>query len=235
MKKLLVSMAVVGALLALGRDAAADVKLELGIDLSPTLLQDPAFEAFSSDDLRSDRFGGDLRLQVASLGNNIKLLPVVGYRVSLDEGDPFYQMETVLQTHEAFAGLRFRGWFKPWLGAFIQVTGGACWAVVEGGIETWEGEGAREDYSAEAVTWTVEGLLGVEFRLSPAFLARRGVTRFNFGGEIGVGYNRKGEMEVTPKLEGGDENSLPVRQTEPWGAVNLSGWVAQVGITLSFF
>lgn len=235
MKRTIVFLAAAVVISVISPVASADAHLELGLDVSPTLVQDPAFEAFSSSDLRSDRFGADLRVEVASFWRNIKLLPVIGYRISLDDGSPYDQFDTALQTHDLFAGLRFRGWFKPWMAAFLQVTGGACWARMEADISDINGGMGLDEYRARDVTWTVEGLVGLEFRLSPAFLARRGITRFNFGGEIGGGYLRRGEMQIDPELGGGDEHSLPVEQIEPWGDVNLSGWVVQIGLTLSFF
>jgi len=227
--------ALAAAAICLSSPAQARTHLELGLELSPTMVQDPAFEAFSEDDLRAVSFGFDARVEVASLWRNAKLLPVIGYRVALDEGAPYGVLDTSLTTHDLFAGLRLRGWLKPALGVFLQVTGGACWIRAEGSLTEYLGDGSRTSYDGDDVTWSVGGLAGLEFRLSPAMLERRGVRRFNFGGEIGGGYLRRGEVEIDPSLGGGDENSLPVGQTESWGALNLSGWVFQIGVTLSFF
>ena len=230
------SMTIIGlALLAFSPGAQADTHLEIGLAATPTVVQDPAREAFSETNLSMGRFGGDIRLEVASFWKNIHLLPFIGYRGAKDEGYPFGMIETSLKTHDFLAGFRFRGWFQPWLGVFLEASGGLLLAHMTGDIWIDEGTGERSRYKDDQMTWSAGGLAGMEFRLSPAMLTRRGVTKFNFGGEIGAGYTRRGDIEFSPELTGGDEHSLPVESTAEWGEINLSGWVIQIGLTFSFF
>ncbi len=223
------------ALLAVSPGALADTHLEIGLAATPTVVQDPALEAYSEKDLRMGRFGADIRLEVASFWRDIHLLPFIGYRGAVDDGDPFGMMETGLKTHDFFAGFRFRGWFQPWLGFFLEASGGLLLARMTGDIWSAEGTGAKSRYEDDQLTWSAGGLAGMELRLSPAMLTRRGVTKFNFGGEIGAGYVRRGDISFSPELTGGDEYSLPVESTADWGEINLSGWFIQVGLTFSFF
>jgi hypothetical protein len=230
------AMTIIGlALLLVSPNAQADIHLEIGVAATPTVVQGPALEAFSEKDLRMGRFGGDIRLEVASFWRDIHLLPFIGYRGATDEGYPFGMVETGLNTHDFLAGFRFRGWFQPWLGFFLEASGGLLLARMTGDIWIDEGTGARSRYEDDQKTWSAGGLLGMELRLSPTMLARRGVTKFNFGGEIGAGYIRRGDISFSPELVGGDEHSLPVESTTDWGEINLSGWVVQVGLTFSFF
>lgn len=231
-----IAMTMIGlALLAVSPRVQADTHMEIGVAATPTVVQDPALEAYSETDLRMGRFGGDIRLEVASFWRDIHLLPFIGYRGALDEGYPFGMIETGLKTHDFFAGFRLRGWFQPWLGVFVEASGGLLLARMTGDISIDEGTGARSRYEDDQLTWSAGGLLGMELRLSPAMLTRRGVTKFNFGGEIGAGYVRRGDIEFSPELSGGDEHSLPVESTADWGDINLSGWVVQIGLTFSFF
>lgn len=236
--RLLLALAAAAALATVGGAAAARQHLELGLALTPTMFHDPAYEAFSTSDLAVTRFGGDLRFEVATIAGHVRLVPLIGYRYSWDEGSPYDTLETRIATNDFLAGLRLRGWIGNWFGVFLEGHAGLLWARVTGdvdvGYDTYDYAGARERYRDDVLTWTAGGLAGIEFRLSPAMLNRRGVERFNFGAELGVGYIGRGDLEIEPSLEGGDEHALPVGQTADWGTLDLSGWMIQLGVTFSF-
>jgi hypothetical protein len=210
--------------------------LEVAAGVTPTFVQDPAYEAFSKDDLRAERMGGDLRLEVAKLGH-FRLVPYVAYRGAWDDGSPYGVVDTRFAAHDFAGGLRLRTWFLSWLGAFAQVEGGVTYVRMDGDLNGMDaaGPGARTEYSDKAATWLAGGLLGVELRLPPALFKRHGVDWLDFGVELGGGYLRRGEIDLQPSLGGGDDNSLPVEDTADWGKVNLSGWTFQVMFTVSLF
>ncbi len=220
--------------LAIAAPAAAG-QLELALALNPTMIQDPAYEAFSDPDLSVTRAGLDLRYEFADLGRSLRLAALVGYRYSRDDGNPLHVLDTQLRTHDFLAGLRLRAWLSSWAGLFAEVHGGLLWADMNADIEDeWYGEGARDHYEDDRLTWQAGGLAGAELRISPAFLVRRHVRRVGFGAEIGAGYLRRGELEFTPTLEGGDDLSLPTADPVSWGTVNLSGWYIQVAAVINF-
>jgi hypothetical protein len=212
------------------------VHLEVAAGVTPTFVHDPGYEALSRDDLRAERFGGDLRVEVAKFGH-FRLAPYLSYRGAIDEGEPYGVVDTRLDAHDFAAGLRLRTWFLSWLGAFLQAEGGITYARVGGELIGMEGvgPGVPTEYSDKAATWLAGGMLGVELRLPPAVFKRRNVDWLGFGLEIGGGYLRRGEIDVAPTLAGGDENSLATAGTEGWGSVNLSGWTVQVMLTVSLF
>jgi len=236
--KAIITLAIVAVASTVGARAEARQHLELGLGVTPTMFHDPAYEAFSSSDLAVTRFGGDIRYEVATIAGHVRLVPLIGYRYCWDEGYPFDTLSTRLVTNDFLAGLRLRGWIGNWFGVFLEGHGGLLWARLRGevdvGYDTYAYEGARDEYADDQLTWTAGGLAGIEFRLSPAMLSRRGVERFSFGAELGAGYIGRGDIEFEPTLEGGDEHSLPVGQASSWGSVDLSGWMIQVGVTFSF-
>jgi hypothetical protein len=234
----LAAAALAAAVVVGATGAAADKHLEVGLALTPTIFHDQGYEAFSASDLAVTRFGADLRFEVATVAGHVRLVPLIAYRYSFDEGSPYDTLETRIKTNDFLAGLRLRGWIGDWFGVFLEGHAGLVWARVRGdvdvGYDSYDYVGARERYTDEALTWSAGGLAGIEFRLSPAMLTRRGVERFNFGAELGVGYIGRGDLEIEPTLEGGDEHSLPVAQTADWGTLDLSGWMIQIGVTFSF-
>jgi len=116
------------------------------------------------------------------------------------------------------------------------VHGGLLLAYMQGkNSDYYVNDGKSSSFSANDKTWFAGGLLGVEFRLSPKMLNRRHVNRFNFGGWIGVGYNRRGNISFTPTADGGDKYTLDIRQSTDWGTINLSGFIIKTGLTVSFF
>jgi len=239
MKRMTFTMIAALALLLFGGAASADVKLELGLQVAPTELQDRGYEAVSSDDLSLLRAGGDIRLDIGSSAG-LRFAPFVGYRFGVDEGDPYYVLDTRIVASDFLAGLRVRGWMLSWLGLFGEVQGGLLWVRLRAEVDEYGGyaydpaTGAREKYEDDEVTWTVGGLAGLEARISPRWLKKRGVTWFDFGAELGAGYLRRGAVAFKPDLVGGDEHSLPVGQTADWGDVNLSGWFVQLGVNFTF-
>ncbi|MBN2802900.1 MAG: hypothetical protein JXR91_07385, partial [Deltaproteobacteria bacterium] len=83
--------------------------------------------------------------------------------------------------------------------------------------------------------WNAGAGIGLEFRISPERLKRKGMTKFNFGGEIGVGFIKRGTAEFKPKLSGGDEYSIKDINTASFGTFNASGVTMDMGLILSFF
>jgi hypothetical protein len=237
----LTALAAAALCAASAASAGADgTHLELSAGLSPTFVQDPAYEALSEDDLRAERLGADLRVEVARFGY-FRLVPFLSYRGAGDRGSPYQILDTRLLAHDFAAGLRLRTWFRSWIGMFLEVEGGVTYLKLEGNLdeddEFDDGSGprARDEYSDEAATWLVGGLLGLELRLPPSIFRRRGIDWLDFGIEIGGGYLRRGEAELAPALGGGDENSLALAAPAGWGKVDLSGWVVQVMFTVSLF
>jgi hypothetical protein len=238
MKRLTITTLIVAAALSLAAtEAGADVKLEVGLQVTPTELQDVGYEAVSSDDLSLTRAGGDLRLDLGSV-SGVHFVPLIGYRVGVDEGNPYYMLDTRLVTNDFVAGLRVRGWLLSWLGVFVEAHGGLFWArlgaEVDDDYSYYQAAGVRERYEDDEFTWTAGGLGGVEVRISPRWLEKRGVTWFDFGAELGAGYIRRGAVAFRPELVGGDEHSLPVGQTADWGDLDMSGWFVQLGLTFTF-
>jgi hypothetical protein len=235
MKRRLSSSAALVALLTAATPALAEsdgTHLEIAGAVTPTFVQDPAYEAFSGADLRAERAGVDVRAQVAELGT-IALVPFLSYRGAGDDGDPYGVLKTHLGAHDFTAGLRLRAWFRPWLGAFVQAEGGLTYARVHGRL--YDSDSAREEYSDDATTWCAGGLLGIELRLPPSLFEKQEIDWLDFGIEVGGGYLRRGEIDVSPALGGGDANSLPVADTADLGGLNLSGWTVQVALTVSLF
>jgi hypothetical protein len=236
-----IGILVVGSLLLIASPAAADTLLELGLGFTPTVVGDAGYEAVSEDDLAALRAGADIRFDVIKLGRGLHLLPLIGYRIGVDEGQPYYIMDTSIVTNDFVAGLRFRAWLLSWFGLFAEAHGGLLWARLRGdvdrdddGYDYAEQAGARDEYLDDQLTWTVGALGGVEVRIAPRWLERRGITWFDVGAEVGAGYIWRGALEFEPELSGGDEHSLAVGQTADWGDLNLSGWFFQIGVTFSF-
>ena len=235
MKRLLLCTAASLALClgpAAARADADGAHLEVAAGVTPTFIQDPGYEAFSSSDLRAERAGADLRVQVAEFGT-VALVPLISYRGVSEGGDPRGVMKTHLGVHDVTAGLRLRAWFQPWLGAFVQAEGGLTYARMRG--ELTDTSSARGDYSDDATTWCAGGLLGVELRLPPSLFERQKIEWLDFGLEVAGGYLRRGEIDLEPSLGGGDDNSLPLADTADFGGLNLSGWTVQVAFTISLF
>lgn len=225
------------SLAALAAQAKTDgTHLEIAAGVAPTFVQDPAYEAFSSDDLRASRVGGDLRVE-ALTSKIVRLVPFVGYRFAMDAGSPHGIMDTTLAAHDFAAGLRLRAWFRSWFGAFLQLEGGLTYLKMEGELLDMEaaGPGVRTTYADDETTWLAGGLVGLEFRLPPRLLAKRHVDWLGFGFEIAGGYLRRGDVRFEPTLGGGDEHSLAVSSAPDLGEINLSGWVVQIAFTVSLF
>jgi len=237
--KRIAALAACAALWLASVAAAADADgthLEIAAGLSPTFVQDPAYEAFSADDLRAARVGGDLRVEALTT-KIVRLVPFVGYRFAADAGSPHQIMDTELAAHDFAAGLRLRAWFRSWIGAFLEVGGGLTYLEMDGDLLGTEGvgPGVRTTYADAETTWLLSGLLGLELRLPPRVLAKRDVDWLGFGLEIAGGYLRRGDVRFEPRPGGGDEHSLAISAAPDLGAINLSGWVVQVAFTVSLF
>lgn len=225
------------ALTTMGTTASAE-RLELGLAFTPTVLQDESYEAFSNENLSILRMGADIRVEVADL-KGFRFMPFVGYRFGTDSGEPFYVLNTELNTHDFAAGLRVHRELLPWLGVFAEASGGLLVAGMTGSPvyqhSLYYGElNTRQDYKDRQITWIAQGLAGVELHLPKDWLKSRGVNWFGFGIEVAGGYAGRGDLEFKPSLEQGGDNAIDAK-TLPWGTVNLSGWMVQVGASFKFF
>ena len=228
--------AAAGRVLALASHRAeADEHIELALGVNPTVLQDEAYEAFSGTDLAYTRFGADARFEVVDLGKGIRLVPLIAYRFGYDNGGLYDFLDNRIKMHDFLVGLRLRGWFVSWFGVFVEAQGGLFWAQTQMTIESGTtGTASRDRYHDSSLTWCAGGLGGLEFRLSPRWLARRGVRRFGFGVELGAGYLRRGDLEMEPRVAGADEHAIPLAQGPSFGSLNLSGWSVQAAVSFSF-
>ncbi|MCP4679430.1 MAG: hypothetical protein GY854_28865 [Deltaproteobacteria bacterium] len=230
-------MTIFAATLFLANPALAE-RLELGFALTPTVMQDVGYEAFSSSDLRALRLGIDIRSEVASLGG-FKIIPLIGYRAAFDSGSPYNVIDTDLALHDLYGGLRVRKGITSWFGAFLEFSGGILFADL-GGAQSEEDAfeygdlGARQSYDDLKYTWSAAGLAGLEFQLPKSWLRSRGVKWVGFGAELAGGYVRRGDIEFEPSIESGGDNAMDA-ETRPWGQVNLSGWMIQVAASFRFF
>jgi len=236
MKRFIV-LIVLFSLLTIGGHASAE-RLEVNFAVTPTMLQDTGYEAFSQDDLNAFRAGMDLRSEIVSFGG-FKLIPVVGYRFATDTGSPYNIVNTELFCHDFAAGLRLRKGILSWLSVFVEAKGGLFLAKMDASQTEdytvhYSDLGSRKGYKDTQYTWLAEGIAGVELQISKSWLRSRGVHKFGFGGEFGAGYIRRGDISFKPEIEGGIDNAIKA-ETRPWGEVNLSGWLIQVGVAFKFF
>ncbi len=234
MKRLCCFFSLVAALL-LNLNSAAAEPLEVNMALTPTVLQDAAYEAFSEDDLSALRMGVDLRFEVANL-DGFKLLPLLGWRIATDEGYPYQASNTELLLNDLFLGLRVRKGILSWLGVFVEAQGGLTWVDIEAKSDM-EMHGAlaqRQDYKDSQLTWAAGGHAGIELQIPKSWLRKRNVKKFNFGGELSAGYIRRGDIDFHPKLEQGPQNAIQAN-TQPWGNLNTSGWTIQIAANFRFF
>lgn len=216
---------------------AAKPHIELGLNITTTTVLDNRYEFFSSDYLVQDTYGFDVRVEVLEIKKILHLLPIISYRYGSSYGSPMLvgdYMDTILESHDLEVGLRMRGWLLPWLGAFAQLHTGVTHLNMSGELSNSDNPGMRTTYECTKNKWNIGGLAGVEFRISPKVLKRANINRFNFGGEIGVGFLKRAKTNFNPELTGGDENSLDSVQTVDFGHIDFSGVVFQTGMTLSF-
>jgi hypothetical protein len=238
--KQLVAFVVLSAVNLLSVSARSE-RLEFGIAASPTWLYDSSYEAFSEKDMYVTRFGVDIRSEVADL-SGFAFAPLVGYRFGRDMGYITWDIDTYLRTHDVFAGLRVKRELIPWLSVFAEIEAGAVIAVMDAAMNTdrninmysAEDLNPSDEYEETKTTWSVGALVGLETHLSRRRLAARGNSWFCFGGEIAVGYLRRGDLTFDPSLRGGGDNAIAAETLGKWGDVNLSGLVLQVGASLYF-
>ncbi len=214
--------------------------LEVSGAVTPSFVQDKSYEAFSSDRLSLVRVGADVRAGVGQV-DGFEFLPLLSYRYGSDEGKVRLALDNDLVTHDILLGLRVRKGLLTWLSVFAEVSGGLLLAEIDSRITTSDGVdytgggSSGSSYHDQENTWTVGGLAGVELHLSKPWLESRGVDGFNFGGEVGIGYTRRGDLSIRPSLEGRDKNAIPLADEPSWGDVNLSCWFIQIGIEFRFF
>jgi len=235
MRQLILLVSLSTCIFLFANSSFANTHLELGLTANTVIVHDEAYEAFSPDKLTMNRYGLDLRVEVFEFAKRFHLLPVIGYRFSQDTGNPYNIIDTKIQTHDFDAGIRLRAWITPWLGGFAQVTGGLMLTQMTGTIESDGQTSMKTEYSDSQTSWALSGLLGAEVRFSPLLLEKIEIRKFNLGAEISAGYVRRGNVKFSPTVDGGDKHSLDIVQTADLGSLNLSGWVIQFGITLSFF
>ncbi|MBN2719401.1 MAG: hypothetical protein JXX14_26355 [Deltaproteobacteria bacterium] len=217
--------------------AMADRHLEAGGYLSSNTVLDDSFAFFTQHKMVLNQWGVDLRAEVLDVKDTLHLLPLISYRYATSDGSPYIggsEMGTTLNAHEVDAGLRGRVWFLPWMGGFAQLQTGITHVQMKGEIDNHGQTGMYNRYSGNTNEWNLGATMGVEFRISPWQMERMGIKRFNFGGEIGVGFVKRTAANFTPTLEGGDDLSLPSVQTVDFGNLDLTGVVFQLGMTISF-
>jgi hypothetical protein len=239
MKRLLATVSLCAMLISGIAPANADQRLELSLALTPTFASDERYEAFSEDDLSLFRVGADVRFLVANIGG-FKFIPFLSYRYARDGGEPFYIIDTDLDTHDFAAGLRVSKNLLSFLGVFAEASGGVLLADMSGSLldryvgNYYDYDGSPQDYNDRQWTWMAQGLAGLEFSIPEKWLKSRGVNKFGFGVELAFGYTGRGKVDFEPKLEEASEYQIETRTT-PWGKVSLSGWTTQVAATFKFF
>ena len=232
MKRMKLSIITAAALTMASLQAGAE-PLEIGLALTPTFVQDDAYEAFSEGDLAATRFGLDLRSEILHI-RGFRIVPFVAYRTAFDDGNPYGVVKTEVAMRDFLAGIRVRKGLATWLFVFAEASGGLLWVDMSGKGQS-NSLDVKERYWDDQTTWSVGGLAGLETRISRNWLRSRGVRWFNFGVELGAGYVRRGDMTFDPELESGEEYDLPTESSGSWGEVNLSGWLIQIGACFKFF
>ena len=228
---------VFAAISMFGMSASADKHLEVGGYLTTTTVLDDSFEFFTTDYMVLDQWGLDIRAEVTEIKETLHLLPFVSYRYTSTNGSPmltYEPMDTALTMHDLDAGLRGRVWFLPWLGAYTQLYTGLSHVAMRGNISDDGESGMLNEYRDKRTVWNIGAGLGLEVRISPWRLERSNIRRFNFGGELGVGFIKRNEVAFSPTLEGGDDLSLTNVETVDFGNVDLSGVIFQMGLTIRF-
>lgn len=226
-------------LLTTGLGTASAERLELGVALTPTFIQDEHYEAFSDDDLNAFRIGADVRVVAANFGG-FKLIPFLSYRFAEDGGEPYYLIETDLKTHDFSAGLRVSKSLTTFMAVYGEVSGGLLLADMKGSLMSryydgyFDSGSSRDEYQDLQWTWMAGGMAGLEFFIPEKWLEKRGVRKFGFGMEIAFGYTASGDIDFEPKLKEKDEYQIDTR-TFPWGSVNMSGFTTQIAATFKFF
>jgi hypothetical protein len=219
--------------------ARADRHLELTLDVTPTAVLDDSFEFFASSRLAMDSYGADVRFEVADVKDALHILPFISYRYARESGYPEFAdngaMNTDIRVRDLTGGVRLRGWFLPWLGAFGQASAGATFIDMRGELDQLGNEGMKDTYAAKKTKWNLGASFGAEFRISPNYLKRKKIRNFNVGGEIGFGFIKRGRTNFKPSLSGGDEYSIEADRTVNFGDFDLSGITFNLGLTFSFF
>jgi hypothetical protein len=205
--------------------------IEASAAISPVIVGDPAFGVFQSDEPLEMRIGADLRIRAVSFAG-FDFLPLVAYRFGSSDGDAATDSDTHLAIHDLTAGFRLRRSLTSYFAFFAELHGGLAFVRMETTQQNAPSERATHRDSDK--TWEVGGGLGLAFGPSVAWLESRGVKKFSFAGELSGGYLARGPSTFAPKLEAGDEFSLPTTPATVWGNLDTSGWYAQMAISIRF-
>lgn len=230
-------------LITLVAGIASAERLEVGLFLDPSWVHNDRFEAFADGSSSMFRFGLDLRSEVGDV-KGLKFLPLLGYRYGSAYGYVGSMVDLDLQMHDFFLGLRVRKGLLSWLAIYAEAKGGVLLTSMDGWLNSeygvYYGYGydvleSRDHYTDREVTWSAGIAAGLEMMISRSWLRSRGVRRFTFGGELGFGYLRRGDIEVDPTLEPGGEDALGGETLGAWGELNASALVLHFGLSFYFF
>jgi hypothetical protein len=218
--------------------AAAEPRLELGMAVAPVFISDESWEFFDNDFSPLTQFNLDLRVRAFTIANTVSLLPFVSWRIGGSDGRVFIdasRMKTDIQVNDLFGGLRVKGWFKPWIGAFAQVGLGASFIKMSADIPLTENSYGDYRYEDDKAKFFLSGLMGAELRVSPAVLEKHGVKRFNFGGEFAMGLIKRSGTVFKASATGADDQAIVPDNEINFGSINLTGFALQFGLNLYFF
>ncbi len=231
-------LVLLAAMISSAAAAAHAERLELGLAMTSTWIHDESYEAFSTNNFHTGRFGADIRTEVANL-KGFRIIPFLGYRFAFDTGNPYWSLDTTLKSHDFMLGLRVRKGIFSWMAAFAELQGGALLYTMDAELESpgiyFSDLAPLYRYADRSVTWSVGALLGLEFTMSRTRLRRRGITRFCFGGEVAGGYIRRGDISFNPSLRGGGANAIVGETVGDWGTLNPSGGMMQFAFNFYFF
>ncbi|MBN2342296.1 MAG: hypothetical protein JXX29_14670 [Deltaproteobacteria bacterium] len=240
MRYLMLTILTAVTIVSISATALAKPHVEISALGTTNTILDDSFEFFAIDTMVHDTWGVDVRVEVLEIKDVLHLLPFVAYRYGASTGYPEWVTGTVqtdLATHDLDVGARMRGWFLPWLGAYAQLFTGISHIQMEADATSdyaYNTIGSRHLYRDDKTKWNLGATVGMELRISPRLLKQHGITRFNFGGEMGVGFMKRMTTNFNPSLEGGDDLSLDRADTVNFGDIDLSGVVFQFGLTVSF-
>lgn len=205
-------------------------RIEVSATLSPVFTGDPGMQAFDTSDPLQPRIGADLRVNVLRFAG-FDLLPLLAYRFSATEGS-LGSIDTRLELHDLAAGLRLQRELASFLSFFAEATAGLVIANMQATV--WDAMSLRTKARDTERSWEAGGGIGLVVGPSRAYLERRGMKRFSFGGELSGGYQARGDLSFSPRLQDADENGLDTGPSTSWGAVDASGWYAQMAFTVRF-
>ncbi len=228
-------------LIILVAGSAGAERLEAGLSLDPSWVHNDRFKEFSDNEAFIFQSGLDLRSEVGDV-KGFKFLPLIGYRYERVSGTVGWFLDTELQLHDFFLGLRVRKGLLSWLAVFAEAKGGVLLASLDGWLEPqyggysgWDSLESRDNYTDRAVTWSAGIAAGLEAYISRSWLRSRGIRRFTFGGEMAFGYLRRGDLTIDPLLEPGGEDAIGGETLGGWGELNASVMVLHFALSFYFF